>query len=350
MKQDPLAKDPLAQVTALLERAGASTDDENAVPAARDEAIARIAGALRQRRRQRRNRHIAMAAAAIVLLGLGAVAANRKAIAETPVAEKPVRETPHVVTTTHEKLADGSELRTPPSSEAQLDFDRGSRVTVGADSRLRLVEQSRRKRFALESGTVRAKVAKLEADERFVVTTGDSEIEVRGTEFSVSVVSPNPDCGGGTTTRVDVSEGVVVVRHDGHEDRVAAGESWPRCAPTPAVPPVASSAPVTVHSAPHPPPPVTNVAPSPSSRLAEQNDLFQEAMSKKRAGDAKGALEALDRLRGYGDGPLAENAEVERFRILSGIDKARGAAAARDYLKNRPRGFARAEAESLAGP
>jgi hypothetical protein len=62
-----------------------------------------------------------------------------------------------------------------------------------------------------------------------------------------------------------------------------------------------------------------------------------------------GALDVLDRLRtSYPGGPLEESADVERFRILSSGDRARGAAAARDYLRAHPRGFARAEAETLA--
>ena len=100
-------------------------------------------------------------------------------------------------------------------------------MTIGGSSRVRLVEQSQRKRFSLESGSFFAKVAKLTADERFVVATPDAEVEVRGTAFRVTIVPGDPTCAGGSPTRLEVSEGVVVVRHSGTEVRVAAGERWP---------------------------------------------------------------------------------------------------------------------------
>lgn len=376
-----MKQDPLAQVTGLLERAVADIGDVEVVPPERDEATARVRHALEQRRASQRRRKIAIvAAAAAVLLAMGAIAARRSpepaAKAAVPTSEQArVESTESGLTAVQggqeaapasgQRLGDGTELRTAPTAEAHLEFDSGTRVAVGAASRVRLVEQTRHKRFALESGSLHAKVAKLGADERFVVATGDAEIEVRGTEFRVTVAEPTPDCGGGTTTRVDVREGVVVVRHHGAEERVAAGEHWPRCAkddgpaagagaptaPEASMRPTAASrpAPAAVPAAPNPNAKAnTNPDPTSASRLAEQNDLFQEAMRRKRSGDARGALQLLERLHdGYADGPLAENAEVERFRILTRVDRARAASAAREYLRARPRGFARAEAEAL---
>ena len=79
----------------------------------------------------------------------------------------------------------------------------------------------------LDAGSVELHVEKLTSAQRFLVDTPDSEVEVRGTRFSVSVVPPDAACGAGVRTRVAVTEGVVVVRHAGLEDRVALGESWP---------------------------------------------------------------------------------------------------------------------------
>src|SRR4029079_10605942 len=120
---------------------------------------------------------------------------------------------------------------TAGASEAHLDFDSGTRVTLGSAGRVRLVEQSQSKRFALEAGSFFAKVARLAVDERFVVATPDAEVEVRGTAFRVTIVPGNAACAGGTPTRLDCSEGVVVVRHAGAEVRVGAGERWPACDP-----------------------------------------------------------------------------------------------------------------------
>ena len=86
---------------------------------------------------------------------------------------------------------------------------------------MRLVEQSQRKRFSLEAGSLFAKVAKLTADERFVVATPDAEVEVRGTAFRVTIVPADRACEDGSPTRLEVTEGVVVVRHAGVEHRRA---------------------------------------------------------------------------------------------------------------------------------
>jgi hypothetical protein len=72
-------------------------------------------------------------------------------------------------------------------------------------------------------------------------------------------------------------------------------------------------------------------------------------MRLKRGGDAAGALAKLDRLLGsYPSGPLSESAAVERMRLLAASDRPRAAASAREYLRRHPRGFARAEAETIA--
>ena len=49
----------------------------------------------------------------------------------------------------------------------------------------------------------------------------------------------------------------------------------------------------------------------------------------------------------YPSSPLAENAHIERMRLLGASDGRRGAEAARAYLARYPHGFARAEANDL---
>lgn len=217
-----------------------------------------------------------------------------------------------------------------------------------------VVDQGRDEIFELRAGSVQLHVAKLVSGDRFIVRTSDSEVEVRGTQFRVDV---GPPCEG-TTTRVVVTEGTVVVRHGGAETRVTANESWPAHCETQVAAPTTPASALAVE----PPPVVASAQPIttavtaakrtnvPSSDLAEQNRIFADAMAAKRRGDAPAALAALDRLASaYPQGPLAESAAVERMRILAASEPARGAEAARAYLARYPHGYARAEAQHLLG-
>lgn len=384
-----MSHDPLEQATRLLRDAVENTGEVDRIPPDRDDTVARLAEALRDRRRRARARRtwvgIGMAAGVLALVGAGATLLLREShtparSADTSADRGRLREASDKVTVLHDgqssapspgtRLADGTELRTPAGAEAHLDFDSGTQLTIAGGTRVRLVEQTHHKRFALEAGSVFAKVAKLTADERFLVTTSDAEIEVRGTAFRVTIATPDPACGSGTPTRLDVTEGTVVVRHDAHEVRVGAGEHWPSCANTSAdearastkeskaAHPAAAAAPtIAAKAAPSLAAPslaAAETTPSPNapaertSRLAEQNDLFDTAMQRKRAGDLGGALSTFERLIAtYPDGPLGENASVERMRVLASLDRTRAAAAARDYLARYPGGFARDEARKL---
>ena len=359
--------DPMKAITEGLRDAIADPGDVDALPAGRDAAIARLAEALRARSRARRRERLRaplLVAAALLLMSGGGFAIHRShrepsrgttartatdlgRLAEPSGAVTALRDGHVEAVAQGERLGEGTELRTSGVSEASLDFESGTHVTVGGASRVRLVEQTARKRFALEAGSFSAKVAKLGAAERFVVTTPDAEVEVRGTAFRVSLVPGDASCEGGTPTRLEVTEGVVVVTHAGAQVRVAAGAHWPDCG--------ASSAAQPVNAPPSLPAraqavasarPLTRAAAS--SRLAEQNDLFDEAMRRKRAGDAAGAVNQLDRLLGtFPGGPLSEGASAERMRLLVASDPGRAPSAARSYLASYPQGFARAKAEAI---
>jgi hypothetical protein len=365
--------DPLDSITTRLREGIAGTGDVGAAPEGRDDAILRLRTALDRRaaRLRWRKRAAWTIAAACVAAGTFALAFRR----EMPPANNlgrvhaadgvaAVVDGQAVPLGAGSRVSEGTELRTPAGAAAELDYDTGTRVTIAGATRVRLIEQRASKRFAIEAGAFSAHVAKLGPSERFIVATPDAEVEVRGTVFRVTVVPPDPACGGGTPTRLEVTEGVVVLRREGVELSVAAGARWPQCAsaePPPSVdrrwstsaaPPAATAptVPVTTRAPlPTSSPRSSEVPPSPSpeSSLAEQNDLFDTAMRGKRAGRTAEALARLERLRArYPAGPLAETAEVERMRLLTGAAKAR---AARDYLERWPRGFARAEAETLAG-
>ena len=167
-------------------------------------------------------------------------------------------------------LASGSRIVTPPGGRATLSFSTGTSVALGEGADVTVGGDGGSAVLQLAGGVVDLHVAKLGAGQRFVVNTPDAEVEVRGTHFRVAVAAPDPACGGGTTTRVVVTEGVVVVRHAGAESRVAAGERWPSaCAdesadlefPVDALP---RSRPAARHFAGH--------RAAPVSALAEQND------------------------------------------------------------------------------
>jgi hypothetical protein len=165
-------------------------------------------------------------------------------------------------------------------------------------------------------------------------------------------------CGRGIATRVAVTEGVVVVRSRLGEDRLTAGDAWPRdcAAPTPTSagaatsPPAATAAvtvanPVRAPSSVAPPSPTAALTPS---EIAAQNRLFAEATAARRRGDAQVAIAGYEQfLARYATSQLAESATVERMRLLASLDRARGREAAAAYLRLYPKGFARREAAEL---
>lgn len=269
-------------------------------------------------------------------------------------------------------LEPSDHLVTRPSGRASIALGSGTTLVIEGSSDLAIVEQGTTLAFALKAGAVRADVAKLRSGERFLVRTLDAEIEVRGTSFSVDVVAPSPSCGGGTRTRVAVTEGVVVVRGAHGEAQLRAGESWPRdCAVAAAPPEPVASAPSIVPSSVAPPSispslaaPSSSAPPAPGSTsqparppsqgstasdLTAQNALYAEATAARRRGDSGAAVDAYDRfVARHPTSALAESALVERMRLLAASDPRRGADAARAYLARYPRGFARAEAIELA--
>ena len=234
-------------------------------------------------------------------------------------------------------IAAGSRVVTAPAGRLLLAFSSGTSAILEEGSDVTLDSMSASQQLHLDSGSLDLHVAKQGPEQHFVVRTRDSEVEVRGTQFRVSVAPADPSCGGGTTTRVAVSEGVVVVRHAGSESRVGAGEQWPAgCAQSESTTMVS---PVIIRAAP---------TPSTASTLGEQNDLFAQAIASKRRGDAGAAIAGFDRFLGrYPASPLAESATVERMRLLRSSDSPRAVGAARAYLARYPNGFAHSEAEAL---
>jgi hypothetical protein len=351
----------------LLVRVDVAAREPSPSPQHRASAIQAIEGAINARRRRRRAWRWAGGAAAVAAV-LACALGTSHYVLRTGGSTAPVATVPgtgNVQIVAHpaaggasvvvsgaqaplvegRALTSGSRIVTPANGRATLSFSTGTSVSIGEAADLSVVDEGESQRLRLAGGSVDLHVAKLGQGQRFVVDTPDTEVEVRGTRFRVAMVDGDPTCSGGVATRVTVSEGVVVVRHAGVEDRVEAGAQWPRGCSRPGTTATAASSrsPVAASGA-HP----QSAARSAGSELAAQNDMFAEASMLKRLGDVPGALSEFERLLSkYPGGPLAESASVERMRLLKTVAPERATASAREYLARYPTGFARTEAESL---
>jgi hypothetical protein len=356
----------------LLDKAAHTlTDDADRIVATpshevRARTIAAMEGALRAKQANKRLRsrigRFALAAS-FVLAAMGGYqvwSRARRVEVRAPEVTATVRRLSGVASTWHNgqpasfegKLANGDRVTTTADSTAEIALSTGTSVTLGPSADTTFTGVNKLQSFSLAAGKVAAHVAKLQEGERFLVRTADAEVEVRGTVFEVALVEPDPSCGGGTRTRVSVSEGVVVVRSQGLETRVAAGGKWPEgctavAVVSPPPPVIAPPPPKAVTAAPHPVPAAPSVDP-----LAAKNDLFASALAAKRRGELHVALAGFDSyLTKYPGGELVESASAQRMGILAKLDPARAVVAAKEYLAKWPNGFAREDAEAiLNGP
>jgi ferric-dicitrate binding protein FerR (iron transport regulator) len=235
------------------------------------------------------------------------------------------------------RISRGSRVVTTQKGRAIISFSTGTNVELEEASDMSVEGAGASQELRLDSGAIDLHVAALGVAQRFVVRTPDTEIEVHGTRFRVALAGGAQECADGTTTRVAVSEGVVVVRRGGVETRLRAGDRWPaKCDAMAAVP----RALLGPERLPAGPPAI--------STLGEQNDLFAAALEAKRRGDWAGAAARYaELLARYPSSPLAESAMVERLRILRASDPAGASGAATQYLARYPHGFARAQAEAI---
>jgi FecR protein len=215
-----------------------------------------------------------------------------------------------------DRITAGVRVRVLGDGQLSLAIDTGTRLRFAGPSRARVTELGTLQRFDLENGALEANVAKLSAGGRFVIATGDAEVEVKGTRFEVAVVPEPSACAPFVQTRVTVREGVVAVRAGGSEVRVAAGSVWPACDP-----PVSPARISRTRTARPPATPAASAALPPqvddSSTLAAQNDLLAAALAARRRGDVREAIQWLDRLiTRYPDGPLIGSARAERQRLI----------------------------------
>lgn len=279
-------------------------------------------------------------------------------------------------------LEPGAEVRTSAEARATMLLDVGIMVDVGGASSVAIARPDATNastRLLLTRGRVDVSVPRLAPGSEFVVRTPQADVVVHGTCFSVVV---EDSASHQSITRVEVTEGVVAVRHDGAEVLLTGGHAWTSEAPVDtAVAASSSTIPVREESdAPPiretqlPTPAPSHAAPTPKSEdvatpdagahsepeaapaesvrssLAEENRIFQAAMDAKRRGDDARVVAGLSELLAkYPGSPLAPNARVERFRALNRMgDTTAAAREARKYLAENPDGFARDEARGAA--
>jgi len=267
-------------------------------------------------------------------------------------------------------LGAGQRIETPADGGASLQLSTGTALALSGSTAFRVDSQGAVERFSLQHGELSAHVAKLTAGQRFIVATPDAEVEVRGTRFRLHVLEQAEACGEGSRTRLEVTEGVVEVRRAGASIMIKAGQQWPsdcgsvpktaandQAAPLrsePAAPAnrdlkrrpasigeAAGATPATAAALP--------VAPERTSALTQPNDLYQEGVALRRQGDVSGALRAYQEvITRFPGNPLAENARVERMRVLAKSHDGGARDEARLYLARYPHGFAANEAKQLS--
>ena len=265
-------------------------------------------------------------------------------------------------------LPQGGHLVAGANGGATVRLSSGTELSVEHDTNVEFEDAGPVQRFFLGQGVLRAKVAKLTRDQRFIVRTPDAEIEVRGTVFRIEIVDPDAACAGGARTRVSVTEGLVEVRGAGASTYVHPGESWPAGCSTPHAL-ASASEPAHVLGPSHAEPasltreqaasdsealaPAAQAVRSSkeASSIAQQNELFADAAAARRRGDSAGALASFEALLSrYPQSPLAESAAVQRMRLLVSNNPGAAKNAARQYLARYPQGYARTDAARIAQP
>lgn len=262
------------------------------------------------------------------------------------------------------ELSTGSRIETSAGGGAALRLSTGTELKLDGESQLMLQARGSLQLFSLKSGGLRASVAKLAPGERFVVETPDAQVEVRGTRFHVSVLPAAQSCPPETLTRLEVQEGVVEVRWTGQVVQVRAGEIWPQgCAAALPEGPVRPSpgsgrhhdtraAQSTSRAAVDASAQSPTMGPAERSSTLRQVELFGQASKAARQGDVATALGLFRELaQTYPSSALAENAVVERMRLLRGAEPGAAKREAARYLELYPGGFGKSEAERiLAAP
>jgi len=209
-------------------------------------------------------------------------------------------------------------------------------------------------RVALYEGAIDLQVPRLGPRARFLVTTADAEVEVRGTRFRVEAHRAH-------IAAVAVTEGKVEVRYQGTSTLLLPGMSWAPAAPTALATPTAPAASVTDAAAlsagaPSAGPgasaarPLSRRAPAAVPAPPRATSAFADGVRLIERGDYAAAAEKLEAFSAAAPGD--ERAEDAAFLAVLALQRAgrldAAAVAARRYLDRYPRGRRRADAEAIA--
>jgi hypothetical protein len=204
----------------------------------------------------------------------------------------------------------------------------------------------------LSDGAVSLSVRHLNVGERFLVKTGDAEVEVRGTLFRVEAENDR-------IRNVSVVEGKVEVRFRGAAFILTADERWDR--PVDAPPTSLPTAPVQASAEPPVTAPLVSSTakrgpfaqrPAASAKPAvdDGSAAFVEGMGMIERGDYGAAAKHLDAFSK--SNPNDDRAEDAAFLVILALQRAgrsaEAVAAARRYLGTYPAGYRRAQAQAIA--
>jgi hypothetical protein len=200
----------------------------------------------------------------------------------------------------------------------------------------------------LDDGAIDLSVRHLDAGERFLVKTGDAEVEVRGTVFRVEASDRH-------LQSVAVVEGKVEVRFRGGKLLLIANERWDRPIDAPPIPGPIAAAPAGAGpraTATLAPPPAKRPPIKPPARPAvdDGSAAFVEGMAMMERGDYGDAARHLEAFSK--SNPRDDRAEDAAFLVILALQRAgrptEAAAAARRYLSTYPAGYRRAQARAIA--
>jgi hypothetical protein len=216
---------------------------------------------------------------------------------------------------------DPGEIETAEAGSAELVNRAGLGLRLGGATRVSLAGliDSTANQVELRQGVVTCSVPHLQEGQRFSVQTPDARVVVHGTVFSVHVDGKRAS---GAQTCVEVTDGVVIVQHDGSETALNAGDHW-GCE---------LAAGDAVAAAPVEPQREGEAAESrPALRgharvvqhgtLSEETRLLQAALAAERV-DQRGQAQALlnQLLTKYPSSPLAPEARRALSRLVVDVD------------------------------
>jgi hypothetical protein len=352
-----------------------SVEDEATTTLQRARVVPSIEGAIRRaaagRRKDRRLRKVvavlSVAAAVLCVFGIGRYLTHRSHAAAVAArdAASGVRALSGTVTLVNAagpttisqaSIEVGDALSTAADGRAELKLSDLVVAELDGSSELSMVTPTASAhRVRLDRGHLHAKVNdRPSAAPKLVVETPNVDVVVTGTVFQVDV-TPGRNAREFVTV-VSVTKGRVVVRHGAQVlAAVAAGQTWSsspavtavretdvdaRIGGAPALNATRSSAHKLITPAPRSARPGT---------LAEENELFQNAVDARNGGDDRAEADRLAALLNrYPRSQLAGEARVERMRALQRSGQASDAAReARRYLAEYPEGYARDEARRI---